>query len=287
MSWHALHIFYYDRHDEFLKNGILQILKEMDIREYFFIRYWENGPHIRLRIKDIEDKLQALINQLNAYIDENPSKGSIDKKSYEILSEKYYEVEQISEKSPRIIDNNTIVEWRYIPEEKKYFGKKGVSLAEKEFVYSSNLALELLSASTKKEVKIYYGLAYMNLLMKYLTQKTKVQEFITFYRDYWIKFLDVNDDVLAGYDNEAERLPWNQEFYEKIRGAILKTGFEELHSELFLKIQELDGSTDWTIVSFIMNFIHLFNNRIGIVPVEEVRLVKIYLARWGEINGGL
>ena len=81
--WKSLHIFYYDNHDELLCFGILPIIKKYNIRQFFFIRYWEQGPHIRFRIKTDDDGLiEKIIEDIEKYISLNRSTKSIKGKYY-------------------------------------------------------------------------------------------------------------------------------------------------------------------------------------------------------------
>ena len=54
-SWLSIHMFVWDYSlfDNLIEH-ISSELKKADINNFFFIRYWEGGPHMRFRFKDGE-----------------------------------------------------------------------------------------------------------------------------------------------------------------------------------------------------------------------------------------
>ena len=58
-QWLAAYLYYSGNWEKFLTNSVKPFVEDILDRklaeQYFFIRYWERGPHIRLRFKG--DKL--------------------------------------------------------------------------------------------------------------------------------------------------------------------------------------------------------------------------------------
>src|SRR5689334_7949597 len=125
-NWISVYIF----HDlsfekvliELVKPLILQLENESLLLSYFFIRYWENGPHIRLRVLPNcnADQIE-IINQIESY------------------SSTYFN--GLKEK-----DLNYSIEFNeYIKESGRYGGKEGILIAEKHFKDSSETVIKILN----------------------------------------------------------------------------------------------------------------------------------------------
>lgn len=270
--WKSLHIFYYDNHDELLCFGILPIIKKYNIRQFFFIRYWEQGPHIRFRIKTDDDDglIEKIVGDIEKYISLNRSTKSISGKYYNELSQVYAQKEKIESPNWRqLIPNNTVCRMKYVPEIDKYHGEKGVEIAESEFCQSSILALNVLLKARKKSEKMLYGAAYaMQLAEVVLEQNEKKLRFFKLYRKYWENFAQITPkkkeqikQIISGINGD------NIQKIEKIYAK----NFGNFHKELFEKL----GNNPKIQFDFLMNFVHLFNNRIGIIPYEEIQTMFI------------
>ena len=81
-QWFAVYLYYAEPWDELLINAVRPFVNEMMnaklADQYFFIRYWEKGPHIRLRFKGIPEKLNheirpRLIRHFENYYNSKPS----------------------------------------------------------------------------------------------------------------------------------------------------------------------------------------------------------------------
>lgn len=100
---------------------ILFLEKEKSVESYFFIRYWEGGSHIRLRILCAE--------QFNSKV----KKQIIEK------TENYFLSIGIQHKKFKIVINE------YSPEVDRYGGKKGMAISEEYFNNSSICVLRLIN----------------------------------------------------------------------------------------------------------------------------------------------
>lgn len=131
-EWVSSHIFYTD-HNKFLIEALPAFLegikKRFSIHKYFFIRYWELGPHIRLRMsvdtKDIEEIKKEIVTFFNNYLDNNPSVRNLEKDHF--------------------LPNNTVHFIEYEPEVERYGGEEGIVVAESHFQDSSETVLDLMS----------------------------------------------------------------------------------------------------------------------------------------------
>src|SRR5687768_14523373 len=122
-DWISLHIFYkYDLDLLLLKvvdPVLCQWYNERLISNHFFIRYWEGGQHIRLRIKTAVNTMQRLTNELSSAYRNNLLTDNHDP-AFRILSSHYkLEVE-------------------------RFGGSQSILLTEELFQHSSNLVMQIL-----------------------------------------------------------------------------------------------------------------------------------------------
>lgn len=135
-SWLSAHLFYNEPWEQFLLKAVepfLQTaLKTGIVETYFFIRYWERGPHIRLRLKGetsaIEQVLKPnLLEHFESYIEEHPS-VRVDPEYPPAYPKTLY-----------WLPNNTVKFFPYEPELNRYGGNTGMDLAEQQFRLSSDV----------------------------------------------------------------------------------------------------------------------------------------------------
>ncbi|MFV8064335.1 lantibiotic dehydratase C-terminal domain-containing protein [Streptococcus sp. ZY1909104] len=267
--WYNFKIYYYKNQDELLTNMISAYFDNNSITDFFFIRYWEGGPHIRLRVKKNSSFSEKdFIQKIKDYMEKVPSVAVINEEYLLKSMENLALQENIDTHSIDLIADNSVIIDDYLPEIGKY-GNVGIKFAEKEFVYSSHLALLFLNfVNNSIEKKLIAALFSVNLVLITLDKK-QMTSFFEYYTSYWSKYL-VEDSLLKVKDNLNKFDPGliPIEFVNEIEGVFKQTHFNIIHSEIFeqLKIQE----TSVSVAQFLFNFIHLFNNRLGIKPEDEI-----------------
>ena len=197
-QWLSAHIFYHEEHDRLITEAISPLLEKLMgnkwIKKYFFIRYWEGGPHIRLRVLVSGDQVKGVKSiiekDLGTYLLKSPAKKSIDKSTLMILMKPYQNFESKTQESIKVYPNNSIEFIEYIPEYDRYGGKTGIEFAEYFFHYSSEFNIELLKKlkSSKKDRKI---IALRMMLLAALAWEIKPHEIARMmqnYSLYWARF---------------------------------------------------------------------------------------------------
>ncbi len=143
-KWLASYLYYAEPWEKFLveavKPFVEQILKQGLAEHYFFIRYWEKGPHIRLRFKGdsnvLEHKVKPLLSKhFKNYFKDYPS-----------TREEPNWPDDIPEDS-KWYPNNSVQFMEYEPETERYGGKQGILIAEKQFQASSKAILAITKES--------------------------------------------------------------------------------------------------------------------------------------------
>ncbi len=146
-TWLSAHLYYNEPWEQFLTEAVLPFaditMRTGITKSFFFIRYWERGPHIRLRFQVESEKLQTIFEpnleeHFKNYFESRPSLRTEPKyppgfpKDY-----KWY-------------PNNSFRYETYQPELKRYGGKTGVAIAEEQFQASSKVVLESMLEKTGK-----------------------------------------------------------------------------------------------------------------------------------------
>lgn len=146
-TWRSYHIFYYDvnRHDFAILQGVAPLVDRLYdgglIDGFFFIRYHDMGPHVRLRLRCPGARAAASAEEITLdfwrdFLLEHPS-------------------QDIELPYRRTRPNNSVHSIRYEPEVGRYGGPGGVAIAERHFEDSSRIAIDVLrsvsSSSARRE----------------------------------------------------------------------------------------------------------------------------------------
>ncbi len=146
MDWLSAHVSYHDWPDRLLTDCIQPLVDELgragSLQRFFFVRYADGGPHVRLRFGGAEAELERRVapvvsRHLGAYLTACPA-GSILAKPGSPFTAR-----QAPEKWRA---NNTWSWVPYEPELARYGDVVGVDIAEEHFDFSSRQALQLIAA---------------------------------------------------------------------------------------------------------------------------------------------
>ena len=140
-QWLSVYLYYSEPWETFLVDAVDPYIKMVMhtgiAQQYFFIRYWDRGPHIRLRFK------------ANPEVIRNMLRPNIEEHFYNYFESK---PSQRTEPSyPELIDenlkwlpNNSLQFVDYVPEVDRYGGSIPVQIAEMQFQESSEVVLHYL-----------------------------------------------------------------------------------------------------------------------------------------------
>jgi thiopeptide-type bacteriocin biosynthesis protein len=295
-TWLSAYLYYAEPWEEFLLEGVepfvRTILEEGLAEQFFFIRYWEKGPHIRLRIKGESTLLQAevkprLETYFRRYFKEKPSQRE-DPEQPNSLPEKL-----------RWVPNHTIRYVPYQPEIKRYGGPAGILVAEEQFQASSRAVLSIIEASKGWDYERALGAAIQLHLGFVSALGMKLTESIRFFSDIFSIWLtrsyhngeDVSGeelqkrkhDTLKAYEKifrqqEAILIPFHQRLWN---AAAQNAEFEEQWLNRWLS--DMAGIGErlknaniprnrrqlWPILE---SLVHMTNNRLGILNQDEAFL---------------
>ena len=164
-DWVALHVFYASDSNPILVEAVRPLVEELRrdelIDRWFFIKYWMEGPHLRVRFRPVRPELRDEVTSrataaLEAFLARRPALydtdieglGDIYKKMYvaEYGEQRFVEEYGVDGVMP-FRPNNSVALLPYEQEFDRYGGPVGMELAEWHFEHSSDLVAKLLATS--------------------------------------------------------------------------------------------------------------------------------------------
>lgn len=164
-TWLAAYLFRPEPWEDFLTTAVEpfveKVFKQKWAEGFFFIRYWEQGPHIRLRFKGDPDTLET---QLKPQVDEYflnyfrelPTRREVPANHDDLPPEH------------RWFPNDSVQYIAYQPEIERYGGPSGLLIAEEQFDASSRAVMAVIRESDNWDydralgaaIQLHLGFAY-------------------------------------------------------------------------------------------------------------------------------
>jgi thiopeptide-type bacteriocin biosynthesis protein len=226
-NWISLHIFYVGALEPLLLDAVDPLVQDLRAQQalerFFFIRYWQEGPHLRLRLLpaagvEQEDVQKQAEEALRAYLKRSPSLYTLHNErrspSYkemflaEYSLEKWREFYGDSDEMP-LRPNNSVHAIPYEPEDGRYGGSAGVELAEWHFEQSSDMALKLMRTTNLHVRSILLGLALqlaVSLSVGLLEDQAQVARFFAHYEQFWTRNYGRAQTTPASFEKKYIRM---------------------------------------------------------------------------------
>jgi thiopeptide-type bacteriocin biosynthesis protein len=143
-SWHAFHHGDVDEVDRFLIEAVGPAMAQRPADSHvpggFFLRYWDGGPHIRLRLRDLDAASEeAVTASLAAWLREHPPKRHSDRIEH-------YARHGLDATGRAWHVHGEVIRSTYDPECDRYGGPSAMRPAEDLFEQSSRLAIATLKS---------------------------------------------------------------------------------------------------------------------------------------------
>ena len=317
-EWLAGYIYYGEPLDKVVELAVIpfvqEVMKNEWVENFFFIRYWEKGPHIRLRFLGDPEKLESELKPFFIkYFDEFFAKHPSERQEPNFADD-------VSEEH-RWFPNDSVQFIEYEPETERYGGDDCLIISEEFFQYSSETIFELMSEGEGDwgyDRALGAGIQ-MHLSMAYGLGMDR-EEMVGFFDRYFARWLprayyffenDISDEELAKrrketleafestYANQQENLV---AFFNQILELLDENDFADTWLEMWVNgskktRSELDGliakdtytPTKYYEIaeqeSFSINqqkqwalydsYVHMTNNRLGILNRDEAYLAFI------------
>lgn len=152
-AWVSAHVFYSDPLEPLLCEAVRPLVAELDesgmVDGWFFLRYWEGGPHVRLRLLPagaagpVRD---AITVHCGRYLRDHPATTHVPADGYAASAAAMARYEHRAEPPGPLRDNNSVHFVEYRPEHDRYGTGAHLAAVERHFVESSTIALALLPA---------------------------------------------------------------------------------------------------------------------------------------------
>jgi len=201
-TWIALHIFYASNQNPLLLDAVEPLVQDLRerglIQRFFFIKYWQEGPHVRLRLLPAEGANEEEIKQrtetaIAAYLQRRPALYNAADESiapfykdifiWEYGQEKWIEKYGTDGTMP-VQANNYLKFTEYEPEYGRYGGEEGVKLAEWHFEKSSEIILKLIRKTNLHVRTIMLGQSVQLALIFCLVFMDSDEEIVAFLKRY-------------------------------------------------------------------------------------------------------
>lgn len=227
-GWLSLHVFYAANANPVLVHCVRPLVARLReqglLRSWFFIRYWLEGPHVRLRLLPADASVTADVDRiaraaLQQYLRERPALYEEDRDASGELYKNMFLAEYSEERWNELYgadgampfqDNNSVVPVPYERELDRYGGPAGMELAEWHFQESSETVMTLLDTTNVHVRTVLLGQAAQltaGLCFALLRDDEAVARFLDRYRTMWeTSYQEPSDSQHERFDRSYERM---------------------------------------------------------------------------------
>ncbi|HKN55143.1 MAG TPA: lantibiotic dehydratase C-terminal domain-containing protein, partial [Amycolatopsis sp.] len=153
-AWVSAHAFFQDDLDLLVTHVVAPLTEELAAEgmagEFFFLRYWDGGPHLRLRVLPAPGASRGEVERLigerfGGYLSGNPSADHLSAAQYAALAPELARKEDMSSWTTRPYPNNSVSFIAYRPEYERYGHGAAMQAVERHFAESSRIALPVVT----------------------------------------------------------------------------------------------------------------------------------------------
>ncbi|MER6181892.1 lantibiotic dehydratase C-terminal domain-containing protein [Streptomyces sp. NPDC001652] len=207
-AWQATHIFYAANPRPLLIECVRPLVDELEaeglIASYFFINYWLEGPHVRLRLKPATPQAGPEVRRrteqaIDAFLAARPALYEVDSGFLNDFYNTLFEIEFPGTERGHYMDdqgrmklrpNNSRSAEAYEPEYGKYGGPAGIALAEWHFRHSSDLVIDALRTKNLHLRTVLLGTAAQLMMVmsgSFLPGDQELADYLDSYYEFWHK----------------------------------------------------------------------------------------------------
>lgn len=160
MTWTSAHVFCHDDLDALLTEAVAPLAVRLTdqglIRGFFYLRYWDGGPHVRVRLRSapahVADVRQAVTDQLGAYLRTSPSREVLDDTAYRSSAAHLASEENRTDYERTLRPPDTIGFEDYPPEHTSFGHGTSLQAVEEHFCDSTAIALRTLALTPQQQL---------------------------------------------------------------------------------------------------------------------------------------
>lgn len=204
--WQATHIFYAANPQPLLLRCVRPLIASLReeglLNGYFFINYWLEGPHVRLRLqpssKSAEEEVRRRTDDaVEAFLKARPALYQVDSGFLNEFYNTLFDIEfpaadREDFRGPdgrmNLRANNSSFHMPYEPEYGKYGGSAGIALAEWHFAHSSDLVMDAMSTMNLHLRTVLLGTSAQLMMVMasvFLPDRNELADYLDSYYEFW------------------------------------------------------------------------------------------------------
>ncbi|MFI8089810.1 lantibiotic dehydratase C-terminal domain-containing protein [Streptomyces sp. NPDC086080] len=204
--WLAMHIFYAANPQPLLVDCVRPLVARLSeeglVSGYFFINYWLEGPHVRLRLRPSGPGAEAEVRRraeeaVGGFLKARPALYQVDSGFLKDFYNSLFDIEFPGEDRAAYLGpdgrmnlrpNNSFSYEVYAPEYAKYGGPAGVELAEWHFRRSSDLVLEAYRSMNLHLRTVLLGTSAQLMMVMascFLPDEERLADYLDSYYAFW------------------------------------------------------------------------------------------------------
>ncbi len=242
-AWQAVHVHYAANPQPMLVECIRPLVAELHadglLAGHFFINYWVEGPHVRLRLRPSRPEHAQEVRQrteaaLDAFLRRRPALYHVEATFLDELYDTLFDMEvedidrseHVDADGTMLLQPNNTYRWvPYEPEYGKYGGPAGVALAEWHFQHSSDLVVEAVRTLNLHLRTVVLGTAaqLMTVLAScFVPDRDELAEYLDGYHVFWQRAFSGTELVgPADYGQEFDTTPALRDRIELLHDAVV------------------------------------------------------------------
>lgn len=174
MTWVSAHLYHYGDLDALVSRCIRPMVHELTtaklIRGHFFLRHWEGGQHLRLRLRPASERFAEPIRyriraRAKAYFADHQSTPAVEPAAYRRLAAGLARAEGRKHYDQRLHTADTVEFPAYRPEYATYGSDACIVAVERHSTTSSEIAMSLIEQGTPTEQRDAIALATLTLTL--------------------------------------------------------------------------------------------------------------------------
>lgn len=304
-DWFALHIFLSDAAaaDRFLLDWVTpqvrQLMGNGSASGWFFLRYWEGGPHLRVRLRGLSPAARTqLLADARAAVPAYLSAQPPTREAY--YRNHFFDGQPMDLAQLPWYDEGSVEVLPYEPEWRRYGGTAGLPVNEQLFDLGSTLALGLVRASPGDvSRRLQLAASLMPLFaLAWQSDLAGVARFLDDYVAYWslssaqVKAFNAPAHAPAPTAEQCQRLAQQLQGARdgatvRSPAALLMAGLDAALAQWAIQRHQGllvspitgapvadDAQHRLALQAMLASQLHMLNNRLGLAPMQEVALAR-------------
>ncbi|MFD7221328.1 lantibiotic dehydratase C-terminal domain-containing protein [Streptomyces sp. NPDC059892] len=205
-GWQAIHIFYAANPQPLLVNCVRPLVAGLSadglLAGHFFINYWLEGPHVRLRLKPVDATATPEVRRraeeaISGFLRARPALYEVDSGFLNEFYNTLFEIEfpegdrgafMNEDGRMNLRPNNSFSYEPYEPEYGKYGGPAGIELAEWHFAHSSDLVMDAFRTMNLHLRTVLLGTSAQLMMVMagcFLPDRDELGAYLDRYYEFW------------------------------------------------------------------------------------------------------